>query len=191
MFDFKLTGSGSINKEYQNFNSKVHRATQAGVRAFASELTPCLQRHIQKDVYSAYTPEDYERRYDHPQYGRSIYSEENIDYRFFPNGRGVEFTYEPNGRNTNYPTSAYYLDGDSIISAIQQDKGYLWFNDGSIGVKRPFWDNFLQEVETQGEGWFVNGFNGYDGQLQAKQDGSMKIESSDYELRPTGEVKIS
>jgi len=189
MFEIKVDGIDTIDTDIADFRRKVDKGINYGLKAFASELTPCLQRHIQSDVYEAYTPEDYERRYDHPQYGRSIYNENNMEYHFLQGGKGVEFTYEPNGRNTRYPTSAYYLDGDSIISVIQKDNGYLWLNDGSIGTQRPFWNRFVQEVGAMGDNWFVQGFNKYDHEIQAQTDGNITDKTSDYKLNPTGEVK--
>lgn len=192
MLDFKITGVESIQRDYDEFNLKVSRATGYGLKAVASELTPALQRHIQSDVYAAYTPEMYERRYDHPQYGRSIYSEKNMRWDLVNRSdgqRSVEFTYEPNGRNTHYSTSDYYADGDSIISVLQGDKGYLWLSEGRIGRERPFWDNFVDEVVSEGDKWFVAGFNQYDPSIRAKSEGKLVREASDYTLDPTGEIK--
>lgn len=192
MLTFNLQGVKSIQSEFNEFNRKVSRATDYGLKTLVSELTPTLQRHIQSDVYAAYTPEQYQRRYDYPQYGRSIYSEENISLDIVNRSGGqrrVEFTYEPNGRNTHYPTSNYYLDGDTLITVLQEDKGYLWLNSGSVGKERPFWSNFVDEVFQRGDQWFVQGFNQSDPSLQAKSDGELIREASDYTLDPTGEVK--
>ncbi len=187
MFDIKIDGLDTIDTDFNNFTKKVNKGINYGLKAFASELTPCLQRHIQTDVYSAYTPQDYERRYDHPQYGRSIYHSNNMEFHFTAGGKGVEFTYEPQGRNTRYSTSPYYADGDSIIKTIQNGSSYLW--NGVEAPKRPFWDKFVQDVIGQGDSWFVKGFNQYDGTLQAVSDRTLSGEASDYKLEPTGEIK--
>lgn len=191
MLTFKVQGIESIQSEFDEFNRKVIRATDYGLKSLASELTPALQRHIQSDVYAAYTPEQYQRRYDHPQYGRSLFSEKNMSWNIVNQSggqRGVEFTYEPNGQNTHYPNADHYLDGDSIISVLQEDKGYLWLNSGSIGEERPFWDNFVEEIVQEGDKWFAQGFNQSDPSIQAKSDGKIMREASDYRLDPTGEV---
>lgn len=192
MLTFKVQGVKSIQEDYDEFNRKVSRATEYGLKALASELTPALQRHIQSDVYAAYTPEQYQRRYVYPQYGRSIYSEKNMSWNLVNRSgsqRSVEFTYEPNGRNTHYPNSDYYLDGDSLISVLQEDKGYLWLKSGSIGKERPFWYRFVEEVAKMGDQWFVVGFNQYDPTIQANSDGKFVREVTDYRLDPTGEIK--
>ena len=191
MLTFKIQGVESIQEDYDEFNRKVSRATEYGLKALASELTPALQRHIQKDVYEAYTPEQYQRRYNNPQYGRSIFDAGNMNWNLTRIGGrdGVEFTYEPNGRNTYYPNSDYYVDSDSLITVLQEDRGYLWFNGGGIGTKRPFWNNFVDEVVQRGDQWFVAGFNQFDPSIRAKSDRKLVQEASDYMLDPTGEIK--
>ena len=192
MLTFKIQGIESIQEDYDEFNCKVSRATEYGLKTVASELTPALQRHIQKDVYEAYTPEQYQRRYANPQFGRSIYSEKNMSWNIVNRSGGqqsVEFTYEPNGRNTHYPNSNYFVDGDSLITVLQEDRGYLWLKSGSIGKERPFWRNFVDEVVQSGDQWFVAGFNRFDPSIQAKSDGKLVSQTNDYQLDPTGEIK--
>lgn len=186
MVDIKIDGIESIQHDYDEFNVKVRRASNYGLKAVASELTPCLKKHIEIDVYDAYEPQDYLRRYDNPQYGRSIHSDKNVEWnlRYMGNGeQSLEFAYTPNGRNTHYLDSPYYTDGDSIIDAIQRDSGYLWV--GSIGAKRPFWNLFVQDVLRQGDEWFVRGFNSMEHSLQARSDRTLVGEARDYNLSPT------
>lgn len=185
MLDIKIEGVESIQSDLDEFKTKVNRGINYGLKAFASELTPCLQRHIQSDVYETYEPKDYIRRHNHPQYGRSIFHSNNMEYHFLSGGNGVEFSYEPDGRNNLYPDSPYYTDGDSIISVIQQDKGYLWLKDGSIGKKRPFWDNFVKDVIHSGETWFESGFNQASADVQVKRDRDLIGQREDYALNPT------
>ncbi len=194
MLTFKVQGVESIQGDYDEFNLQVSRATNYGLKSLASELIPALQRHIQSDVYAAYTPERYRRRFDQPQYGRSIYSEKNMNWNLVNRSggqRSVEFTYEPNGRNALYPNADYYPDGDTIIDVLQEDKGYLWRGMEGIGKERRFWDNFVDEVLKEGDKWFVAGFNGYDRELQAVTDGALTREGNDYRLDPTYEVRRS
>ena len=182
MFNFKIEGIESIKEDLDNFNKQVNEGITYGLRSLSSELTPCLQRHIQKDVYDAYKPEDYERRHDNPSYGMSLYDKDNMGLKL--TAKGIEFTYTPNGKNSHYPDSPYYSNGDAIIDVIQSDHNYLWRKEGNIGVKRPFWNNFVEEVEAQGDKWFVQGFNKYNPELQAKSDGKLVKENGDYQLQP-------
>ena len=195
MFDFKVEGIESIQSDYDEFNLKVNRATGYGLKSLASELAPALQRHIREDVYEAYSPKRYQRRYNHPQYGRSLYSEKNMSWNLVNRSGGhssVEFSYEPDGYNSHYPNARYYPDGDTIIDVLQNDRGYLWRGMDGIGKERRFWDSFVDEVVSEGDKWFVQGFNEYDHEnLRAVADGALVREASDYRLDPTYEVKRS
>ena len=191
MFTFKVDGADSIDKDFEEFNRDVSIATTYGLKTVASELTPALQRHIRKDVYEAYSPRRYQRRYDHPEYGRSLFDIGNMNWSLTKNGgrESVEFTYEQNGQNKHYPNARFYPDGDTIIDVLQEDRGYLWRNMEGIGKERRFWDNFVDEVVKESDGWFVSGFNGYSRDLRAVKDGKVIREESDYRLDPTYEVK--
>lgn len=192
MFTFKVDGADSIDKDFEEFNRDVAIASNYGLRTVASELTPALQRHIRKDVYEAYTPRRYQRRYDHPEYGRSLFDIGNMNWSITRNGgmESVEFSYEPDGRNTHYPSKDYYEEGNSIIRALQEDIGYLWRSRGSIGRKRPFWDNFVDEVGKKADGWFVQGFNEYDDtrNVRVVKDSNVILEESDYDLPQSGGI---
>ncbi len=191
MLTSKVEGEENLQRDFDEFNRDVSVAASYGLRTVASELTPALQRHIQKDVYETYMPARYQRRHDHPQYGRSIYDADNMSLALSRSGgrESVEFTYEPNGYNAHYPTSDYYADGDSLIKVLQEDRYYLWLDGGGIGKERRFWDNFVEEVIKEGDQWFVQGFNQYDPSIQATADGAVMREMRDYQLDPTGEVK--
>lgn len=191
MFTFKVDGADSIDKDFEEFNRDVSIATTYGLKTVASELTPALQRHIRKDVYEAYSPRRYQRRDEHPEYGRSLFDIGNMNWSLTKNGgrESVEFTYEPNGQNKHYPNARFYPDGDTIIDVLQEDRGYLWGNMEGIGKERRFWDRFIDDVVKESDGWFVSGFNGYSRDLRAVKDGKVIREESDYRLDPTYEVK--
>lgn len=193
MLSFDLQGVESIQRDFDEFNRDVGIAANYGLKTVASELAPALQRHIRKDVYEAYTPQRYERRFDNPQYGRSLNDIGNMNWNLTRNGgmESVEFTYEPNGRNAHYPSARYWGDGDTIIDVLQNDRGYLWRNMDGIGKERRFWDNFVDEVIKESDKWFISGFNGYSRDLRAVKDGNVIREESDYQLDPIYEVKRS
>lgn len=176
MLDFKLTGAGSISKEYKAFNTKVFIATQAGLMAVGSELTKQLQKHIQTDVYNAYTPQDYKRRVEYGG-GIPIISAQNMDMRI--NGMSLTFAYEPSGKNTNYPTSRY-VDGDRLIEVIE-NSNYTWTGTSDI-PKRPFWNSFVDEMvgaNGQAETILVKTMNQAQPDLQVKTDGKMQPDGND------------
>lgn len=178
MFDFKLTGAGSINKEYKAFNTKVYKGVQAGLTAVGSELTKQLQKHIQEEVYSpeAYTPKSYMRRIDYGG-GTPIISAKNMDLQL--NKMSLTFSYEPSGRNTRYPNSDF-VNGDELINAIE-NSDYTWKGTEHI-PERHFWNNFVGDMvgaSGQAERIFVKGMNTAQPDLQVKLDGNMHTDGNE------------
>ncbi|MCH5315495.1 MAG: hypothetical protein J1E81_06245 [Eubacterium sp.] len=173
MFKFKLTGADSISKEYKAFNTKVYFATQAGLTAVGSELTKQLQRHIQQDVYSAYTPSSYIRRGTNGGIIDSKYMKTSVGKM------SVELDYEPKGYNPRYPTSAY-VDGDKLINAIE-NSNYTWEGTDNI-PERHFWNNFIDEVVSP-HGWveklFVRAMNETNSDLEVRRDGHISADGND------------
>lgn len=176
MFDFKLQGADSISKEYKAFNTKIYKGVQAGLTAVGSELTKQLQKHIQTDVYDAYTPQSYMRRIDYGG-GTPIISPKNMDLQL--NKMSLTFSYEPSGRNTRYPNSDY-VDGDELINAIE-NSDYTWKGTENI-PERHFWNNFVDDMvgaSGQAEKIFVKGMNAYQPDLQVKADGNMSTDGNE------------
>lgn len=176
MFDFKLTGADSIHKEYKAFNTKVYKGVQAGLTAVGSELTKQLQKHIQTDVYDAYTPQSYMRRIDYGG-GTPIISAKNMDLQL--NKMSLTFSYEPSGRNTRYPNSKF-VDGDALINAIE-NSDYTWKGTEHI-PERHFWNHFVDDMvgeSGQAERIFVKGMNTAQPDLQAKADGNMSTDGNE------------
>lgn len=176
MFDFKLTGADSIKKEYKAFNTKVYKGVQAGLTAVGSELTKQLQKHIQTDVYDAYTPQSYMRRIDYGG-GTPIISPKNMDLQL--GKMALTFSYEPSGRNTRYPNSDY-VDGDELINAIE-NSDYTWNGTENI-PERHFWNNFVDDMvgaSGQAERIFVKGMNTAQPDLQVKADGNMSTDGNE------------
>lgn len=176
MFDFKLTGADSVQKEYKAFNAKVYKGVQAGLTAVGSELTKQLQKHIQTEVYDAYTPQSYMRRIDYGG-GTPIISPKNMDLQL--GKMALTFSYEPSGRNTRYPNSDY-VDGDELINAIE-NSDYTWNGTENI-PERHFWNNFVDDMvgaSGQAERIFVKGMNTAQPDLQVKADGNMSTDGNE------------
>ena len=176
MLDFKLTTVESVAKDYLEFYKKVQHATHAGLVAVGSELTKQLQKHIQTDVYGAYMPKSYERRAEYGG-GIPIISKDNMDMQI--NANTLTFTYEPNGKNSRYPTSRY-VEGDALISAIE-NSDYTWKCTDEI-PKRPFWNAFVDEMvgaNGQAEDVLVKTMNQTEPSLQVKKDGNIQPDGRD------------
>ena len=176
MLDFKLTKVESVTKDYLDFYKKVQHATHAGLVAVGSELTKQLQKHIQTEVYNAYTPKSYERRVEFGG-GIPIISAQNMDMQI--NKNMLTFTYEPSGKNSRYPASRY-VDGDALISAIE-NSDYTWKGTDEI-PKRPFWNAFVDEMvgaNGQAEDVLVKTMNQTEPSLQVKKDGNIQPDGRD------------
>lgn len=176
MFDFKLTKVDSVTKDYLDFYKKVQNAMQAGLTAVGSEMTKQLQKHIQDEVYDAYTPKSYMRRIDYGS-GTPIISPKNMDLQF--GKMSLTFSYEPNGRNARYPDSDY-VDGDELINAIE-NSDYTWNGTEDI-PKRHFWNHFVDDMvgaSGQAEQVFVKGMNTAQPDLQARADGNMHTDGNE------------
>lgn len=132
------------------------------------EMIEDLQKHIQKDVYDAYTPTSYPRRKDHPEFGTSLIDIKNFDTRV--NDDTLEFDYHPTGFHSgkmkdvlNYdphykasrasaenPLKPHPVHGDALIERIETGKGYDWRLKDADFPQRPFWSNFVDEEMNGG-----------------------------------------
>lgn len=176
MLNFKLTKVDSVTKDYLDFYKKVQNATQAGLTAVGSEMTKQLQKHIQSDVYDAYTPKSYMRRIDYGG-GTPIISPKNMDLQL--GKMSLTFSYEPSGRNTRYPDSDH-VDGDELINAIE-NSDYTWKGTEQI-PERHFWNNFVDDMvgaSGQAERVFAKGMNTAQPDLQARADGNMHMDGNE------------
>lgn len=173
MVSVKLAGINSVNKDYKVFNVSVYRAMQIGLTAVGSELTKQLQKHIQTDVYNAYTPKDYIRRTEHGGLIDSRYM------KLSQRSMAVELTYLPSGFNSKYPDNSY-KSGDDLIHSIETSH-YSWAGTDDI-PERHFWNNFVEDaVGTNGwtEQILVKTMNQAEKNLGAIADGRIEHDGND------------
>ena len=125
-----------------------------------------LKRHIDKDVYSAYTPTVYKRRSDNESYGTPLNNMLMYTKEISPVGGNVggklvvtsRLYYNPTGVHTVKKWSSsgsskkgiLNVDGNDLINRIEKKSpGYNWGND--IVPARPFWQEFVTEMVQGGE----------------------------------------
>ena len=82
MFKSEIEGWGEVQKELDNFKTKIDKGIVGGLKVVNNELVVSLQKHIQEDVYDEYAPKAYPRRKNNPKFGRPIISEENMFPKF-------------------------------------------------------------------------------------------------------------
>lgn len=134
-----------------------------------SEMMNDLQKHINDDVYSKYSPKSYPRRKDHPEFGTPLDSEKNfsihaknniLEFDYNPDGThkgkmkdALDFDGDPDSDSANEPLKPHPVHGDVLINRIQTGKGYDWKESME---ERPFWSNF---VEEEFNGKLIDHFN--------------------------------
>lgn len=197
MLSFKISGMGSVDKDYKAFNTSVFHGIHAGLVSIGSELTKQLQQHIRTDVYNAYSPKSYPRRSNHPQFGTPLESTDNMDLQI---GKlSLAFNYEPSGshsgknrdridwselsddlkKSPDKPIKPNPVHGDDLIRRIETGTGYDW--DVEV-PERHFWNNFVEEAIGE-HGWteklLVKTMNETEKKLQAVADGRIVRDGND------------
>lgn len=170
MFKIEVSGLETLDKDYDEQLKVIDKAIPAGLSVVGNEMAAALQRRVQQDVYAAYSPEAYKRTGEMGDINNMTTTIDNasntlvFDYRF--------------GTGSARP---YFKDSDQVIAAIQ-DSDYLWNVSNRDIPKRPFWDNFLNELfsDNRVDEYFARGMNQAEPELQAfAADGSVILTGDD------------
>lgn len=164
MLVIKITGLDSLKTDLKEEEIELNAALKRAVIDLNTNYLPkTLNKHIRDDVYMRYTPHSNAKEKGNV-YQRRMYNGGLIDLAHnlkpLQNKNAIGFEYTPNG---NHPmlNRNMTLNGDDLINRIQyknKHKGfggrYQWVGaDGlrqEIIPKRPFWNNFVSEVEVDG-----------------------------------------
>ena len=137
------TGSleGDLEKEVINIKKRIPTALQR----VGADMIYSLERHINDDVYNAYTPygdNPYVRRLDN-DFPNSLLGQA-VDLVPAVKGTTLTLTYNPNGDQfqTERP-----VHGDDLIRRIETGVGYMWAHKPPA---RPFWRKFVDEQIQSG-----------------------------------------
>lgn len=158
---FTVSGIETFSREVNDFAKGVKEKIPIALRLIGANMIKDLQKHIMTDVYEAYEPISYPRRFLFPQFGISIYDERNMDVSV--DGTRLIFAYNPSGEHSGLkkdslnwdkesaispgsePLIANPHNGDDLISVIETGTGYDWKCDVP---PRPFWTNFAEEQKS-------------------------------------------
>lgn len=158
---FTVSGVETFSQEVNDFAKGVQDKIPAALRIIGANMIKSLQKHIETDVYGAYEPISYPRRFLFPQFGTSIHDEKNMDVSVA--GNMLIFAYTPTGAHTglmkdtlnwdgdsasfsgNEPLKPHPANGDELIAIIETGTGYDWDCDVP---SRPFWTNFAEEQKS-------------------------------------------
>lgn len=156
-----VSGIDGLDKDFQAFQQKLGEQVQGAVAAMEAPLKDDLALHIEHDVYDAYTPKEYPRRRDNPDFGIPLIDmDANVTY--YNKGAGFTFSYMPDGSHSgttadlpiesdNYdayhaePIKPNPVHGDKLIERIETGRGYDWKFKGKGPGKREFWQKFVNE----------------------------------------------
>lgn len=146
----EVIGENSIDEELTAFlKQTINPAVTKALDSVGVDMAGALKRHIQTDVYDAYTPKVYERRSEHPGAGTPL-DDMNANALTYNHGSSLTFAYKPTGEHSN-PTW-HSVDGDDLIGRIEKhDPEYRWLPKNGTLPNRPFWQNFVNEMIDQKE----------------------------------------
>lgn len=138
------------------------------LQTIGGEMIEDLQKHIQKDVYDAYTPTSYPRRKDNPRFGTALddiknfsthVDDDTLEFDYHPTGfhsgkmkDALNFNtrYKEAGATAELPLKPHPVHGDDLIERIESGKGYDWRLKNADFPQRPFWSNFVDEEMNGG-----------------------------------------
>lgn len=126
----------TLDKLLQEETAKIESRIPSALEHVGREMQLNLIKHIEKDVYAKYSPQDYERRSENNSLGLPLTSRENI--MTITKGNNLTFRYVPTGQYKG-EGSWKIRHGDELIKAIET--GEL---EGDA-PKRPFFQNFIDE----------------------------------------------
>ena len=173
VFGMDITGLEEVTQETNNWASTFSReAIPAALEAVASQLTVSLQKHIQEDVYDAYTTKDYPRREEQgglldPRFISTSVSGQRLIFDYSPSGthtatmdetkRSMSFEGYALNELADYdtwskqPIKPHPVHGDQLINRIQTGRGFDWdlTNAPEVTNGRPFWNKFLSEAKGE------------------------------------------
>lgn len=148
------TWGSSLENDVKAFKAELSAAMGKAMDEVGADMQEALARHIETDVYPAYQPKMYERRYDN---GGLVAQARSA--KVYNHGAGVSLEYKPDG---THPTISgwHKVDGDDLIGRIEKHSPeYNWLpKRGKQIPNRPFWQNFVDEMveDAELERFFVN-----------------------------------
>lgn len=141
------TWGESLESDFDAFKTELAAAIGKAMDDVGANMQEALARHIETDVYAAYKPRMYVRRYDN---GGLVAQARTA--RIYNHGAGVSIEYKPDGMHPTVP-GWNKVHGDDLIGRIEKhDPEYNWLpKKGKKIPNRPFWQNFVDEMVDDGE----------------------------------------
>lgn len=121
-----------LKQEIANWGATdMNPALEAANNAVAATAKEALRKHIQTDVYDAWTPTEYRRTGGLVDGGaiKSTPGPALMIIEHFPSGASEQWKYP--------------VDDDALIGRIESGSGYEWRRHPG---PRPYWKNFVNEM---------------------------------------------
>lgn len=150
LFKVSAKWEGSLEQDVDSHLPGIKSAANMALHSCESMMGISLLEHIQNDWYEAWgEPLVYKRRTDNPEYGTPLGDPDNITSHV--SGLSLSFLYEPNAKHSAANWSRD-LSPDELIEVIQTNSGWKYEPSTDIHnkpiMKRPFWNNFVQELRN-------------------------------------------
>lgn len=142
-----ICGQGTLKDDLDLFLKNVlNKASAEALNDVGADMQGVLAKHIETDVYPAYSPSVYERRGNN---GGLI--AQAMEAKIYPHGPGgISIEFKPDG---GHPTESAWAEvhGDSLIGRIEKHSPeYHWLPKRRKIPNRPFWQNFVRELIDDG-----------------------------------------
>ena len=143
LLDVNIIGNDSLEKDFKEWQIQLAKEVQAAMDDVGADMRAALARHVDTDVYGAYTPKEYERR------GDGGLGAQAMRATIYNHGAGVSLEYKPSGNHEN--ASWHTADTDELIGRIENKNPPYFKAAQRIVPKRLFWKNFVDEMVDDGE----------------------------------------
>lgn len=143
----KVSGLESIDEDFKAFQAELSAAVRGAMDDVGERMKDALKRHIEQDVYDEYSPKVYQRRSENLLRGTPL---NNMDANtfVFNKGAGLTLDYLPTGEHEVKKWSDE--DGDDLVGRIEKKSPPYNWGDDQVPA-RPFFQNFVDKMTTQGE----------------------------------------
>jgi len=145
MPEININGSGTLAQDLAAFKIELTKRSAAAMDEVGADMQSALAKHIETDVYAAYSPKLYERR---GMDGGLV--AQAMTAKIYNHGAGVSIEYKPDGMHPKVP-GWNKVHGDDLIGRIEKHSPeYNWLPKNKTIPNRPFWQNFVSEMVDDG-----------------------------------------
>lgn len=145
--EININGGGTLEQDVAAFQLALGKLVGSAMNDVGTDMQDALARHIETDVYEAYSPVSYKRRSENGGLGTPL-NDMNANSHIYNHGAGVSIEYKPTGGHAN--EAWHTADGDALTRRLEtKSPPYFKRAQGRV-PPRPFWQEFVDEVVDGG-----------------------------------------